>query len=120
MNLEEPERDCTNCKEYIPYGEYEYNCEPMKKEKHYFCTDSTDTAENCKHYKYKSKVECKKRSNDEDNLIDIMMIKLGWYKETHLILGKKKIRFHRGGFELPIEFAKEILNTNIPTKVVKG
>ncbi len=48
----------------------------------------------------------------EKRMIDITMMKLGWYKETHTILGKKKVRWHRDGFELPEEFVKELLNTN--------
>ena len=53
MDLEEPIPDCTDCKHFIPKGEFRYTCKPMQQEKHYFCSDSTDTAEGCKYYEYK-------------------------------------------------------------------
>jgi len=54
MDLEEPKyKDCTDCKKFIPKGKYQYTCKPMQQKKHYFCSDSTDTAENCEYYEYK-------------------------------------------------------------------
>ncbi len=53
MDLEESDKDCTNCRKFIPKGEFQYTCKPMQQKKHYFCSDSLDTAERCKYYEYK-------------------------------------------------------------------
>ena len=53
MDLEEPDqRCCTDCEHYIKEGEYNYDCEPMRQGKSHFCSDSCDTAEGCKQYKF--------------------------------------------------------------------
>ena len=47
---------------------------------------------------------------EEERKIEIFMNKLMWQKEVHLILNKEMVRFHKQGFELPLEFIKEILD----------
>lgn len=43
-------RDCTECKHFISKGKDQYTCKPMREGKHRFCSDSTDTAEDCKYF----------------------------------------------------------------------
>ncbi len=44
--------------------------------------------------------------------IDKVMEELNWHKEVHTIHRKKYIRYHKGGFELPIEYVKEFIERN--------
>lgn len=43
--------------------------------------------------------------------MDEIMWKLGWTREVHTILGKKEVRYHKDGFEIPEKYAKEINET---------
>ena len=53
MDLEVPEyKECGKC-EYCEEGEINYDCKYLRQKKVYFQSDGSDTAEQCKYYKYK-------------------------------------------------------------------
>ena len=54
----------------------------------------------------------------EEEIITRTMGYIGWYKEVHVILGKKKIHYHKDGLELTFEEAKKLLNTVPHTKQI--
>ena len=35
---------------------------------------------------------------------------LGWRKETHTILGKQEVRYHKDGFEIPEYLMNQIID----------
>ena len=41
---------------------------------------------------------------------DELMYSCGWSKAVHTILGKDFVRFHKEGFEMPLEFLEEIID----------
>ena len=44
----------------------------------------------------------------EKSDVQVWMESLGYYREDHFILGKVRVRFHKGGFEIPLEYAEEL------------
>ena len=53
MDLEEPKyKDCGECKYFEDKGKGNYDCKYLRQKKTYFCSDGSDTAEECKYYEY--------------------------------------------------------------------